>query len=164
MTSYSKLATKNGFLFTLEDAWIPVSLSQNLIVEKSFNIFNFRFEVGSYKTFLYNPNTKQLLIDEKAKHLDIHQEHAVKKEENKYDDFVKGYITDKSNNVIRLEGNVGKMLLNEKQSHKLMKTLEMFMLNGANENTKLRYITGKTCLFEDAEYRLKYFMKTKNIW
>ena len=164
MRIYSKLATKNGFIFTLKNAWLPTASITNIIVEKNYDIFNFHFGVGSYKTFLYNPETKQLLISNKSNHLKVYEENAVQKKDNEYDDFVKGYLTDKSNNVIRLEGDVGKILRDKEQSHKLMKTLEMFSMNGANEYTKLRYLKGKKSLSEDIEYKLNYFMKTKIIW
>lgn len=149
------------------DFWIPRSLSNELrfVVNKRYDMDEhsiFRLHVGNnpVELFLFNPKTKQFIINYYPNFLSIYNLHVVDERNNLFSDFIGGTIklhSENQNGIIRFNDYVLSDLKDKKISHMIFETLNLFKNNGAKDNTKIEFGYNKF-------YDLKYFMQTKFLW
>ena len=149
------------------DFWIPRDLSEKLhfmpderydMDEKSI----FRLHIGNSPVsfFMFNPKTKQLMIDVYTSFRDIYDYHSLEKNINLFSDFIRCRISfnDANENGTIIFNNYVLSDLKSKQfSHMIFETLNLFKNNGAKDDTIVFFGLSKP-------NNLKYFMKTKLLW
>ena len=142
----------------LHGAWIPSLILTNVSspkIKEITSIFDVKMSGQTYKTFMFNSNTKQLLLGNEFSSRILYDKYAVEKDKNPYNDFVIGNINE---GEIVLNEDLSEVMKIKDTSDMVVKTLNMFKMNGAKDN----YVLSNN--FSEKTYKLGYFLKTKVLW
>lgn len=139
-------------------AWIPASIVKQITypkIKEISSIFDIKISGNLHKLFMYNAKTKQLLLWDTFSSELLYDKYAVEKDKNPYNDFVIGNI---SKGKIFITEDLSEVMKVKDTSDMIVKTLNMFKMNGANDNYILR------SAYSEKKYKLGYFLKTKVLW
>lgn len=152
----------------MNKAFIPKKLFNDLFIinDGNYNVSSdslFRSQINNKKVkiFMFNDKTGQLLLYNEFYYDYAYHEYAIDAERNYKKDFTVGemYLNSVSENgKLHLPLNRIEDMKNKDKSDMIVHTLEMFLLNGANNKTLLSFGNN------EKEYKLKYFLKTKVLW
>ena len=152
----------------INKAFIPKKLFNDLLIidDGNYNVSSdslFRSQIKNKKVkiFMFNDKTGQLLLDNEFSYTNAYEKYAIDVKRNYTEDFIIGemFLNSVSENG-RLHFSLNRIedMKNKNKSNLIVHTLEMFLLNGANNKTLLSFGNN------EKEYELKYFLKTKVLW